>query len=52
LYFRDQLSAPKVGTTEKSFESYISELQSEKKVVKEMNYPEQHKDIVGSLADR
>lgn len=52
LFFRDQLSAPKVGTTEKSFESYISELAAEKKVVKEINHPEQHKDIVGSLIDR
>jgi dienelactone hydrolase len=50
LYFRDQLSAPKVGKTEQSFESYISELQAEKKVVKEMNHPEQHKDVVGALA--
>jgi dienelactone hydrolase len=50
LYFRDQLSAPKVGKAEKTFDSYISELQSEKKVVKEMSHPEQHKDVVGALA--
>ena len=48
LFLRDELSAPKIGAIEPTFESFVSKMQAEKKVVMEMNYPEAHNHLVGS----